>query len=108
MNSKGYLIFLFSFITFPLNWRQPFFYLFTFKSSFLPLKSFFPFQGVSPFYLITFFTFLPLKVPFYLFTFKTAGSSRRFRVLFVLKLKAVMLQAEQPVVLRLDRQQVWA
>ena len=35
VNSKGYLIFHFSFITFPLNWRQPFFYLFTFKSSFL-------------------------------------------------------------------------
>ena len=51
-----------------------------------------------------FFTFLP----FYFFTFKTAGSSHRFRVLFVLILKAVMLQAEQPVVLRLDRQQVWA
>ena len=62
-------------------------------------------QPFLPFYL---FTFLPLKVPFYLFTFKTAGSSRRFRVLLVLMLKAVMLQAEQPVVLRLDRQQVWA
>ena len=77
--------------------------------------SFFSFPSNSLGYRIFHFSFFsfPLNrrqpfLPFYLFTFKTAGSSRRFRVLFVLMLKAVMLQAEQPVVLRLDRQQVWA